>query len=118
MEFVIILFVLLVVGLIVYGLYAAAHRRKTLEAWARARGLAFRPDSAHDFDERFPRFDCLRQGSDRYAYNLLEGAWEGRPFLGFDYHYTTHSTDSKGNRQDHNHHFSGVIERSSPRRPP
>jgi hypothetical protein len=29
--------------------------------------------------------------------------------LAFDYHYETHSTDSKGQRQTHHHHFSAVI---------
>jgi hypothetical protein len=29
--------------------------------------------------------------------------------LGFDYHYETHSTDSKGRRQTHHHYFSAVI---------
>jgi hypothetical protein len=43
----------------------------------------------------------------------MSGTWKNRPFLGFDYHYETYSTDSKGRRQTHHHHFSAVILGSS-----
>lgn len=60
-------------------------------------------------DSRFAAFDCLRQGQDRYAYNLTQGQWANRPYVGFDYHYETTSTDSKGRSRTHNHYFSAVI---------
>jgi hypothetical protein len=33
----------------------------------------------------------------------------GRSIAAFDYHYETHSTDSKGNRETENHSFSAVV---------
>jgi hypothetical protein len=60
-------------------------------------------------DERLPHFDCLKSGSDRYAFNRLQGEWRGRSLLAFDYHYTTTSTDSKGRSQTHHHHFSAAV---------
>jgi hypothetical protein len=106
--FIIGIVVLVVVG-IAWGLYAAAKRRQELEAWAKANGLRFSRDKDRGFDERFREFNCLRQGSNRYAYNVLSGQWKDRGFLGFDYHYETHSTDSKGRRQTNHHRFSAVI---------
>jgi hypothetical protein len=39
----------------------------------------------------------------------LFGNFRTYPIHAFDYHYETHSTDSKGNRQTHHHHFSCLI---------
>lgn len=97
-----------VVALIVWGAIAAAKRRKELAAWAAANGLQYRDTKDGSFDERFP-FSCLKQGTGRYAYNLMDGTRDERGILAFDYHYETHSTDSKGRRQTHHHHFSAVI---------
>jgi len=57
-------------------------------------------------EDQFPELSCLQQGDDRYGYEFLRGQWKNRPFEGFSYHYETSSTDSKGNRQTTNHHFS------------
>jgi hypothetical protein len=53
-------------------------------------------------------FPTLRQGSNRYAYNVVEGTLDGRPFHLFDHHYETHSTNSKGHRTTHHHHRTFV----------
>ena len=97
---------------IVFAAVGAAQRRKrreALAAWVGRYGLSFSPDRDAGFDEQFPEFDCLRSGSDRYAYNIARGTWDGRSLLAFDYHYTTQSTDSKGRRKTNHHHFSAVI---------
>ncbi|NQU10353.1 hypothetical protein HQ590_06165 [bacterium] len=109
---IIILFAVIFVGIIVYGAHAKAQRRKELAAWAAGHGLRFLPASRSDLESRYPEFDCLRHGTNRYAYNLIDGDWQGRALLGFDYHYATHSTDSKGRRRTQHHHFSAVVLRS------
>jgi hypothetical protein len=91
------------------GWYAAAKRRQALAAWAAAKGLAFADQRVCGLDDRYPDFHALRRGSNRYAYNVLSGAWQGRAFLGFDYHYETQSTNSKGQRQTQDHYFSAAI---------
>ena len=60
-------------------------------------------------DSRFRNFSCLRKGSRRYAYNILEGDYSGYPCLTFDYHYETYSTNSKGRRRTRHHRFSSII---------
>lgn len=100
----IVLGVIVVAAVVIYGYHAAARRRKELADWARSRGLHFDPGKDRTLDERFHRFDCLRRGRSRYAHNLMRGDWNGREFLGFDYHYVT---GSGKNRQTHR--FSAVI---------
>ena len=107
-----LIFVLVAAAIIVLGILAhqqAKKRRMALAAWASSRGLAFDPTHDSQMNDRYPGFKCLRQGDDRYAYNVMEGRAGGRPISAFDYHYETHSTDSKGHRTTHNHHFSAVI---------
>jgi hypothetical protein len=95
---------LVILTVIIFGWYAANQRRKELLAWAQSKGLQFTSEKYYGFDDQFPAFSCLQQGSDRYAYNVITGRLADREFLGFDYHYTT---GSGKNRQDH--HFSTII---------
>jgi hypothetical protein len=92
-----------------FGWYAAKRRREELGTWAQTCGLSFSESREYGLDDRYPELDALRKGDHRYAYNTLRGQWQKRPFYGFDYHYETHSTDSKGRRQTHHHNFSAVI---------
>jgi len=105
----VVLMIAIFIAVAIIGAYMAAKRRKELQLWADSHGLMF--DESHDysFDSQYAQYDCFKQGDNRYAYNRLSGPWGNRQFLGFDYHYETHSTDSKGRRQTHHHHFSGVI---------
>ena len=98
-----------IIVLAVLGYQQAKKRRMALAAWAASRGLAFDPSHDRQMDDRYPEFKCLRQGDNRYAYNIMAGQAGHRPVSAFDYHYETHSTDSKGHRTTHNHHFSAVI---------
>ena len=103
MDFLLLIIFVLAVAAIIYGLHAAAQRRKELSAWAARHGLSFDKARDHSFDSRFPEFKCLRRGRSRYAYNVMRGDWTGMPIIAFDYHYTT---GSGKNRSDH--HFSAV----------
>jgi hypothetical protein len=98
-----------IVVLAVLGYQQAKKRRMALEAWAASRGLSFDPSNDSGMDDRYPAFNCLREGDNRYAYNVMRGQAGGHGVTAFDYHYETHSTDSKGERSTTNHHFSAVI---------
>ena len=100
------------IAIMVIGHLQAKKRRESLAAWAARHGLHFTPDKDHQFDARFPEFDCLRHGSDRYAYNIITGEWEGRRIIAFDYHYETESRNSKGQSTTHDHSFSAVVLRA------
>ena len=89
--------------------YARERRRRALAAWGAANGLTFSPEKVTGLDDRYPDFDCLHTGSNRYAFNTLSGDWHGRRCLAFDYHYETRSTDAKGRSQTQDHYFSAAI---------
>lgn len=99
----------LIIALVIFGALAAKKRREELAALALRLGLTYAADKDHSFDDRFGFLNALARGSNRYAYNILSGVYQGHEVLVFDYHYETHSTDSKGRRQTHHHHFSFFI---------
>lgn len=102
-------FAALVIVLAILGAMAAKKRREAFAALAARLGLTFSPDRDHTIASRFHFLDRLAHGSNRYAYNVLSGSYQGRGVLVFDYHYQTESRDSKGHRQTHHHHFSCFV---------
>ncbi len=98
----------LVIVLAILGHMQERKRREQLLAIARRLGLGFR-DRDDTMDQRYHFLDALQQGEDRFAFNLLEGQYRGCAVQAFDYHYETHSRDSKGRRQTHHHYLSCYI---------
>ncbi len=98
-----------VIVLAIYGALAAKKRREALAVLAARLGLAYDAGQDRSIPERFEFLKALAQGSNRYAFNILSGNFEQNQVLIFDYHYETHSTDSKGNSQTHHHYFSFFI---------
>lgn len=111
--FIIIVAALLMIGAGIYSWVTAQRRRKELSAWADRNGLLFAAGRNRDLEDDYPAFQCLREGDDRHALNLMEGKWCGRAFRAFDYQYTT---GSGKNRSVHT--FSAIIlESQSPLKP-
>jgi hypothetical protein len=107
---------LIIVGVIVvivvaavFGHLAAKKRREAMMALATKLGLRFDPSKNWDLAHRYGFLDKLRAGDNRYAFNTLSGTAQSHNVVIFDYHYETHSTDSKGRRQTHHHYFSCFI---------
>jgi len=103
------LFALLIAAGIIYSFIAAKKRREELGTLAMRLGLSFSPDEDRDLPARFQFLDRLAQGSNRYACNILSGAIGSDSVIAFDYHYETHSTNSKGHRTIQHHYFSFFI---------
>lgn len=106
---IIVVFVGVFIALAIYGALAGKRRREELAALAMRLGLSYQAERDHSMADRLRFLDALAQGSNRYAYNILSGLYQGREVLLFDYHYETYSTDSKGHRQTNHHHFSCFI---------
>ena len=104
-----ILFITIIIVAAIYSAIAARKRREELSALATRLGLSFNQEKDHALAARFGFLDKLAQGSNRYAFNILTGDYRGHQVLVFDYHYETHSTDSKGRQQTHHHYFSFFI---------
>ncbi len=104
---------LLIVGVIVFivvaaivGHVMAEKRRQAMLDLAFKLGLQFDSRKNWDLAERYNFLNKLRAGSNRYAFNTLQGNYQGHEVAIFDYHYETHSSDSKGHQQTHHHYFS------------
>lgn len=96
-----ILIVLFIAGGIAIAVIAAINARKRRDAMAQlAAKLCLRFDwhRNKDIPKRFKFLDRLRQGSDRYAFNIISGRYKDHNIKAFDYHYQTGSGDSE---QDH-----------------
>ena len=100
--------ILIVLIVAIFGYLREKKRREAFQMLAGRLGLRY-TQRDNSIATRYRFLDKLRQGSSRYAFNLLEGDFEGHPAQVFDYHYETHSTDSKGRRQTHHHYFSFFI---------
>ena len=110
MEIVIFaLFAALIVVLGVLGARAARKRREAFALLAQRLAMSYSPDRDREIARRFGFLDKLAQGSNRYAFNILSGAFRHHHVSAFDYHYETHSTNSKGHRQTHHHHLSCLL---------
>ena len=106
---VVVLFLSLFIGAVIFSIRAKKKRQMELSAWADARGFTFLPDETPALAHQFPGFKVFHTGSRRYAYNVMTGERDQRGLWAFDYHYETYSTDSKGRRQTHHHHFSALV---------
>ncbi|HUT33597.1 MAG TPA: hypothetical protein VNE39_08970 [Planctomycetota bacterium] len=102
-------FIAIVIVAAVLGHLWEKKRREAFAALAQRLGLTFSPGRDKTLPLRYGFLDALRQGSNRYAFNLLNGDHQGYPVQVFDYHYETHSTNSKGQRQTHHHYFSFFV---------
>jgi hypothetical protein len=105
----IVLVAAVVIAAIVYGVIWERKRRKAFADVASRLGFRFSPEKDHELARQYGFLDRLAQGSNRYAFNVLSGAHDGSPVLIFDYHYATHSTDSKGRTRTQHHYLSFFI---------
>ena len=99
----------LIIVAAVMGHIAAKKRREAMAALAGRLGLRFHPGKDWDLVRRYGFLDKLRSGSNRYAFNAITGDYQGHEVTVFDFHYETHSTDSKGRRRTHHHYLSFFI---------
>jgi hypothetical protein len=104
-----VLFAVLMVVLAILGARAARKRREAFAVLAQRLGLAFASEHDYQIARHFEFLDRLAVGSNQYAFNILSGKFRDYPVYVFDYHYETHSTDSKGHRQTDHHYFSCFI---------
>ena len=105
----IILVVAVIITVAVVGIRHEKKRREAMVAVAARLGLTFNVGKDYELARRYQFLDRLCQGSNRYALNIISGRYDGEDVLAFDYHYETHSTDSKGKRQTHHHQFAFYI---------
>jgi hypothetical protein len=89
---------------LVVGIIAARKRREAMRTLAARLGLRFEPGKDRYLAKKYKFLNKLRRGSNRYAYNILSGKYQGKELTVFDYHYQTGS-----GKNTHHHHFSFFI---------
>jgi hypothetical protein len=93
---------IIVVGILAY--IGALKRREAMAALAARLGLSFNPNKNWDLAKRYRFLDKLRRGSNRYAFNIISGDYQGHKVVLFDYHYQIRS-----NKSTHHHYFSFFV---------
>ena len=91
-------FIAIIAVLAVIGYISARKRREAMANLATKLGMSFAPNKNWDMARRYSFLDKLRVGSNRYAFNILSGNYQGYDVTIFDYHYRTGSGKSA---QDH-----------------
>ena len=109
MPIVIVVVLVVIVISAIYGMLQARKRLEGLFELAQRLGLNFSAVEDYGLADRYGFLNQLAQGENRYARNVLSGTYQQNQVLVFDYHYETHSTDSKGNRTTQHHWFSFFI---------
>jgi hypothetical protein len=109
MPFVIVVALVVFVISTIYGMIQARKRLEALFALAQRLGLNFSAAEDYELADRYNFLKQLAQGENRYARNVLSRTYQQNQVLAFDYHYETHSTDSKGDRTTEHHWFSFFI---------
>lgn len=95
-----------IIGGIIYSIIAARKRREAFLEIATQLGMEYYPGKDHTLAGQYAFLNKLAKGSNRYAFNVVTGEYQGHQVTLFDYHYETHSTNSKGQRQTQHHYFS------------
>ena len=103
-----VVLVVIAIGAI-YSMIQARKRMEGLFELAQRLGLNFSAAEDYGLPDRYGFLKQLAQGENRYARNVLSGTYQQNQVLAFDYHYETHTTDSKGGRQTQHHWFSFFI---------
>ncbi len=93
--FIFILFVLLIIGAAIYSAIAARKRREELFELATRLGLDFSAANNYGLAERFGFLDKLARGSNRYACNVISGAYRQNQVLVFAENYPQLKADQQ-----------------------
>jgi len=101
---VIVGFVAIFIVVLVVGYISSLKRREAMAAVAAKLGLQFMPGKDRYMARQYRFLNKLRQGSQRYAFNVLSGSYQGHEVLLFDYHYKTGS-----GKNTHHHYLSFFI---------
>ncbi|TAH36801.1 MAG: hypothetical protein EYC70_07370 [Planctomycetota bacterium] len=99
-------------GLIYLAWRAEQARREAFRRWAAARGWSYRPGKDRAWAARHAFLERLRQGGNRYAFDLLEGPWNGGRATAFSFHYET--SDGKHTCHHHLNVVTVALERPFP----
>ena len=91
MPVIIVIFVVVAIIAVILTAITEQKRRQALLLVAQKLGLMYSPEKDRYIDDRYCYLHCMNVGSDRYASNVMKGAYQGHDVIVFDYHYETGS---------------------------
>lgn len=100
-------FVILVIAAGWFAWQQKKKRRLALQAFAKQYGMQY--STQDPFALVNYSFSLFQKGEDQGVENVLWGDWQGLPVKAADFWYYTETTDSKGNKSRHYHHYSVAI---------
>ena len=103
------IFFVFAIVMVIYGHFKEKERRANIHMKAQKLGLEYHEKDPFAISKEFSYLNTLKMGSNRYAFNVMNGRYQGHKILFFDYHYETYSKDRDGNEQTDHHYFSAGI---------
>lgn len=97
--FIFVIFIGIFIAVATYSVIYGQKRREELQTLAKKLGFMYSPEKDRHIDDRYRFLNSLRMGSNRYAYNIMNGLYEGHDTMVFDFHYQT------GSGKDTSHHY-------------
>lgn len=88
----------------IWSARAVRSRQSEMSALAMRLGFTFNPNKDESFAMGWGFLKQLAKGSERYAFNVMRGEFQGQSMFIFDYHYRTGSGDS-----DKGHHRRTIL---------
>lgn len=82
-----VIFFMVIVAAIIYSFIAKHKRQQALAELSFRLGLDYDPGKDRLMDNRLSFLNKLRNGSNRYAFNILNGKYRDHSISVFDYHY-------------------------------
>lgn len=99
-----------ILGGIVYYMYKLEKERvEGIQQFASRHGLQYQKNDTYNIAHTYKYLNPLRQGENRYAFNVISGNYRNNSILLFDYHYETYTKDKDGHRQTHHHYQNAAI---------
>lgn len=110
----VIVILVIVIGLVIayVSWLFEQKRREAYRTWAELNGWSYDHRRNRQTYHRYSNFNRLQRGSNRYAFDILQGTWNKYPASAFNFHYETYSTSSDGKtttRKTHHHYFGVVL---------
>lgn len=104
-----IIFIILFIALGVYLSYLDRKRVDKIKNTARFLHLRYHKKDPYRIAANYKHLNQIRQGYNRYAYNVISGSYRKQFILMFDYHFETYYEDEDGDKQTEHHYLSGAL---------
>ncbi|MEM1395692.1 MAG: hypothetical protein AAF630_15905 [Cyanobacteria bacterium P01_C01_bin.38] len=114
-TFVAVIVIVLVLAFVYLESQQNKERQEAYQTWAQSYNWDYNPSCDREIYRRYSHSRQLQEGSNRYAFDVLEGTWDRYPAFSFNFHYETYTISSHFNGTSTTtskttyHHYFGVV---------